>query len=206
MIQTAAPLLAGVVELGFSQLLKLDPHAWERAKPLHQRRIQLSLQEPKLTLALSFRQRQIQVDATEGPFDASLSLKLSALPQLADPSRTGELLKQHALVIGGDSQIANQFAHWLQSCRPDWLGPLSHWIGDANAHRVGRLLSNAGQQVSGIAQQLPQQLGRYLRDELALLTPASALPLFSSQVEQLQHNADKLERRLRQLEQRVNDA
>ncbi|MGL5040221.1 MAG: SCP2 sterol-binding domain-containing protein, partial [Aeromonas sp.] len=102
-------LVTAVIETCFNQLLTLDTQSPARLRKLAGKVLKLELRELK-PLWLVFSERRLDVLAQyEGEADAQLSLSLSALGLLKDPSALTRYIREGTLDLSGDPQLVQAF-------------------------------------------------------------------------------------------------
>ncbi|MEE4376391.1 MAG: sterol-binding protein [Candidatus Competibacteraceae bacterium] len=121
----------------------------------------------------------------------ALARQFKATPGTLDP----------AVQVRGDTQVGKAFQGIMAAIDVDWEEQLSHWVGDTAAHQVGntwRELTNWGRQVLDT---LLQDAGEYFKEETQDLPPSGALAEFLDAVDTLRNDVDRLEARIRRLQQ-----
>lgn len=194
-------LLCALVDRSINSLLKRDPGAAQRARPLLNKTIRLQLQEFSQPLYFFFGPQRIDVlGEYEGQVDVSLSFSLSQLHQLTDNQQITALLKSDELTIDGDIQLIQRFGELLLSLDIDWAEQISPYTGDVIAHQ----LSNTGQRLVNKAKELRktgrERVSDYLIEELRLAPGRLEYTHFCDNLEQLQSQLQRLEQQVSQLD------
>jgi ubiquinone biosynthesis protein UbiJ len=137
---------------------------------------------------------QVTHDAS-GRADAELSGGLLSLLQLAGPSPEA-VLQRGAVEIRGDADIARKYRELAQLLKPDLEEELSLAIGDLPAHALGRLARGAFGWSRHAATTAVRNLAEYLAHERADLVPRAEADQFTSGVDRLREDVDRLEARI----------
>jgi ubiquinone biosynthesis protein UbiJ len=124
----------------------------------------------------------------------------SPLSLLALGGQSPEAVLQKGTVeIRGDAEIARKYRELAHLLMPDLEEELSLAIGDVPAHQIGRL----ARAVSGWSRQTAKTAARnvaeYLAHERADLVPRAEAEQFTSGVDRLREDVDRLEARIKLL-------
>jgi ubiquinone biosynthesis accessory factor UbiJ len=111
-----------------------------------------------------------------------------------------------AAQIRGDAQIADRYRELFMLARPDPEEELSRWIGDFPARRVSQFAARALQTARRVRRTAGENIAEYLQEEGRDLVNKTELEEFLRGVDNLRDTADRIEARLKRLEQRVKGA
>ena len=156
-------MVTAVIETSLNQLLALDKQSPERLRKLTGKVLKLELRELK-PLWFVFSERRLDVLARfEGEADAVLSLSLTALGLLKEPSALTRYIREEKLDLSGDPQLVQAFSALLGELDIDWEEELSRYTGDVLAHTLLRGASQArrllGRELCRSQRQLAARLG-----------------------------------------------
>ncbi|MGL5306766.1 MAG: ubiquinone biosynthesis accessory factor UbiJ, partial [Aeromonas veronii] len=175
----------------------------ERLRKLVGKVLKLELRELK-PLWFVFSERRLDVLAQhEGEADAVLSLSLTALGLLKDPSALTRYIREEKLDLSGDPQLVQAFSVLLGELDIDWEEELSRYTGDVLAHT---LFSGARQARRLVGRELCRtrsQLAEYLTEEARLAPGPLEVASFNDDVEVLAQQLKAVELRLARFEQQV---
>ncbi len=200
-------LLAGGLEAALTTYLRLDPDSLPRAAALAGKAIAVELvfttagaAGPRLTLYLLPAADGIRVTDY---YPGTLDVRVRGTPlELANQFRRGSGEGMETGVeVQGDTQLAKAFQELLGGIDIDWEEQLSRLVGDAVAHQIGnavRELRAWGRQALAT---LFQNTAEYFQQETRDLPPSGALAAFMDAVDTLRSDTDRLEARLRRLQQ-----
>ncbi|HEX4870893.1 MAG TPA: SCP2 sterol-binding domain-containing protein [Nevskiaceae bacterium] len=195
------PLLCAGLEIALNRTLALEPAVLAQCQRLSGRRIELCAETLGWTLSLEFHAAGVRVlPVAEGEPDVRLRGSPAELIGLGLRQLRGEP-SLGGLRVEGDVELLQRFQRMLAEARLDpeeWLAPL---IGDTPAHRLAQGLRG----LFGWGRQSLSTLGldtaEYLREETRDLARAADVEDWMQAVETLREDADRLEARLRRLEQ-----
>ncbi|TFF72641.1 hypothetical protein DRM94_17125 [Aeromonas taiwanensis] len=197
-------MVTAVIETSLNQLLTLDKQSPERLRKLAGKVLKLELRELK-PLWFVFSDRRLDVLARyEGEADAVLSLSLTALGLLKEPSALTRYIREEKLDLSGDPQLVQAFSALLGELDIDWEEELSRYTGDVLAHT---LCSGARQARRLVGRELcrsQRQLAEYLTEEARLAPGPLEVASFNDDVEVLAQQLKAVELRLARLEQQVS--
>jgi ubiquinone biosynthesis protein UbiJ len=125
----------------------------------------------------------------------TLTPRFAALPQWLSGGTVSDLFS-----VQGDGLLAADLAQALADF--DWVLALRPYVGDMAASRVDRLLQGFRQWRGEAMDAAGRNLAEYAVHEAGLLADAEAVRDFIHQVDRLREDADRLEARLKLLEQR----
>ena len=197
-------MVTAVIETSLNQLLALDKQSPERLRKLVGKVLKLELRELK-PLWFVFSERRLDVLARfEGEADAVLSLSLTALGLLKEPSALTRYIREEKLDLSGDPQLVQAFSALLGELDIDWEEELSRYTGDVVAHT---LCSGARQARRFVGRELcrsQRQVAEYLTEEARLAPGPLEVASFNDDVEELAQQMKAIELRLARLEQQVS--
>ncbi|MDO2949772.1 ubiquinone biosynthesis accessory factor UbiJ [Aeromonas simiae] len=196
-------LITAAVETACNQLLARDASAAERQKKLIGKTLRLDVHELK-PLWFIFSSGRVDVLARyEGEADAGLSLSLSALGLLRDPSALTRYIREERLDIEGDPQLVQAFGSLFGELAIDWEEQLSRYTGDVLAHTLFAGARKARSLLGLELRRSRTQLAEYLTEELRLAPGPLEVASFGDDVEALASRLKATELRLARLEAKV---
>jgi ubiquinone biosynthesis protein UbiJ len=139
--------------------------------------------------------------------NAAISGSLPALLQLFNGTRdaTGAV-PGRAAQIRGDAEIANRYRELFLLARPDPEEELSRWIGDFPARRLSQFAARALEAARRVRRTAGENIAEYLQEEGRDLVNKTELEEFLRGVDSLRDTADRIDARLKHLEQRIKGA
>jgi len=197
---TVAALAAA--ETAFNQALRLDPESRRRLAALHGKVIAIELRGTGLTLYILPGPDGVSVlGAYAGEPDTVLRGTPLALTRMGLGEATGMLFAGE-VTIRGDVETGQRFKAILDDLDPDWLEPLARLVGDVPAHRLGRLLQDAGDWARQALDTLARNGAEYLQQEARVLATRDDVAEFVNDVDTLRDDLARLEARITRLEKR----
>ncbi len=200
-------LILAAIETAFDKALSLDPVSQRRLATLHGKIIGVELVElgwplyfvpgPTRTLV----QRHI-----DGEPDALLRGTLAGFRKLSfGNDKTGPLFHREVEILG-DSGIGQRFGEILAGVDLDWEEALSRLLGDPLAHAIGDAARRVGGWLRGTAETAREDIAEYLREELRVTPNRFEVEEFLRDVDAFREAVDRLDARVRLLEQRLKSA
>lgn len=196
-------MVTAVIETSLNRLLELDKQSPERLRKLAGKVLKLELRELK-PLWFVFSGHRLDVLAKfEGEADVVLSLSLTALGLLKDPSALTRYIREEKLDLSGDPQLVQAFSVLLGELDIDWEEELSRYTGDVLAHTLLRGARQARRLLGRELCRSQRQLAEYLTEEIRLAPGPLEVASFNDDVELLAQQMKAVELRLARFEQRV---
>lgn len=197
-------MVTAVIETSLNQLLSLDKQSPARLRKLVGKVLKLELRELK-PLWFVFSERRLDVLARyEGEPDAVLSLSLTAIGLLKDPSALTRYIREEKLDLSGDPQLVQAFSALLGELDIDWEEELSRYTGDVLAHTLCGSARQARRVVGRELCRSQRQLADFLTEEARLAPGPLEVASFNDDVEVLAQQMKVVELRLARLEQQVS--
>jgi ubiquinone biosynthesis accessory factor UbiJ len=198
-LKTASSAFAAAV----NHLLVREPWALERVKPYAGKCVKLSCSP--VTLALVVQPDGLFAATSEAEaarFDVTIAVPLDALPAFLQGGQ-GAVMKH--VRIEGDAEFATTLAKLAEHLRWDPEEDLSRVIGDAPAHRVGRIARTVQEQALRTGRNLLDSVAEYFLDESPQLVRQSALHAFDAELSKARDALARVEKRIERIEQRQPD-
>jgi ubiquinone biosynthesis protein UbiJ len=139
--------------------------------------------------------------------NATITGSLPALLQLFNGTRDAKgAVPGRAAQIRGDAEIANRYRELFLLARPDPEEELSRWIGDFPARRLSQFAARALEAARRVRRTAGENIAEYLQEEGRDLVNKTELEEFLRGVDSLRDTADRIDARLKHLEQRIKGA
>jgi ubiquinone biosynthesis protein UbiJ len=193
------PLFELFVERSVNRVLRLDPETLRRFGEIEGKTICIDLGgEPAFTLFVTPAADGLRLRrAHDGAPDVTLR---GSIPVFARLARTGIAVGE--LQISGDIELGSQFKRILEDIDPDFEEPLARVVGDVAAHQIARAARAGIRWGRHAVSTLAQDTAEYLQEESRILAPQVRVDEFMQAVDRLRADADRLQKRLEQLEGR----
>ena len=188
-------------ENALNQAMRLDPGTHGALLDLLRRPIAVAINPPPLTLHLvSDGQRlHLQQEGAEEP-GVTLSGTPLALLSMSLGDRTA--LHQGRVSLTGDATLAHRLQQVLEKLEPDWEGALAEAIGDVPAHFLGQRIRQTLNWTRDAHQALLANIEDYVQEETRTLPARNEAEALLEDIGELRLDADRLDARVRQLENR----
>ncbi len=138
--------------------------------------------------------------------DATISGSLPSLLQLFKGGTIRDLqgtTSSRPAQIRGNAEIANRYRELFMLARPDPEEELSRWIGDIPARRLSQFAGRALAAARRVRRTAGENIAEYLQEESRDLVNRTELEEFLRGVDVVRDTADRIEARLKRLEQRA---
>ena len=166
----------------------------------------IELQRPHFPLLISVTRKGLLFQSHwEGGADVSIrGPAVALLRQLREDDATPAALMRSGIELNGDQQLAQQFVKILKDLDIDLESALGDLIGDVAAHQIAEVARTGLGWLNRAGKTLLQQSRHFLAEERKVVLTPRQFHRFRDDVEELREDTDRLEARLRQLQQRVN--
>jgi ubiquinone biosynthesis protein UbiJ len=197
-----APWLAAAEAL-FNRNIAASTEARSLARRLEGTSLQVEVEDRLRVRASVFNSGLALVsgEATD-PADATISGSAPALLQLLrgdGPSAASRAGVQ----IRGDAEIANLYRQLFAAAKPEFEEELSRWIGDMPARRLSEVARSVRSWARRTRRTAGENIAEYLQEEGRDLISKTEHEEFIAGVDAVRESADRIEARLKNLEQRT---
>jgi ubiquinone biosynthesis protein UbiJ len=139
---------------------------------------------------------------TETQDDADITIS-GSLITLARMATDGDMqsLRSGSLQMSGDPVLAEKFQQLLDLAKPDLEEELSGIVGDAAAHQIGQFARSVGKWGAEARTTMASNIREYLQEESRDLPSRYEMERFTSAVDVLRDDVDRLATRVRRLQE-----
>ena len=141
----------------------------------------------------------------DSPADAVISGSPPALLQMLKAA-TPSAQTRSSVQIRGDAEIANLYRELFAVARPDLEEELSRWVGDLPARHLAQLAKSVRTWARRARRTAGENIAEYLQEEGRDLVSKTEVEEFLRGVDGVRDDVDRIEARLKGLEQRVKGA
>ena len=139
--------------------------------------------------------------------DAVISGSAPALLQLfrtgSAPQSGAAAQTRSSVQIRGDAEVANLYRELFAAARPDLEEELSRWVGDMPARHLSQLARSVRTWARRARRTAGENIAEYLQEEGRDLISKTEMEEFLRGVDGVRDGVDRIEARLRGIEQRV---
>jgi ubiquinone biosynthesis protein UbiJ len=212
----ATPPWLAAAEAMFNRNIEASSQAAMLARRLNGTSLQIDVEGLTQVRALVLGGRlSLLVGDDSSPADAVISGAPSALWSLL---RTGAAARtpvrsaarsgpaRRAAQIRGDAEIANLYKEFFTASRPDLEEELSRWIGDLPARQVARFAGGLRTWLERTRRSAGENIAEYLKEESRDVPSRTEADEFLAGVDAAREATDRLEARIKRLEQRLRKA
>lgn len=193
---TVHQALAQLIGFALNRLLALDTNAQMRMHTLEGQQVQLQLQAPAITLAISVHDGQLVVSPATGETDASLRLKTHPLALvnklIGVPPGNG----RYGTEIAGDADLARQIQTIAANYSPDIEAACARYFGDVLGVPLARVSHRVLTHMKDSAMHAAEDTSRWLQEDSGLSVSTQEADMLFDQIDAVAARTQKLEQRL----------
>ena len=202
---TATPAWLASAEAVFNRNIAMSGQAAALAKRLEGRSLQIEVDGITRVRAICAGGRLALLAGEDTPADAVISGSAPALLQKlrggGTPGAAGSSVQ-----IRGDAEIANVYRELFAAARPDLEEELSRWVGDLPARHLSQLAKSVRTWARRARRTAGENIAEYLQEEGRDLVTKTEMEEFLRGVDGVRDGVDRVEARLKRLEQSANGA
>jgi ubiquinone biosynthesis protein UbiJ len=195
--------LAGrALETALNHTLSLDPDTQQKLAALDGRSVQLHVRGPELALAVTVRDRRLEV----GPPQPDSHLRVAATPGSLLAMlfrREDDGIAPGTVEIAGDAELARRLQHLAGRFAPDFEEAFARSFGDVLGVPLARVVRGALAHARESVSHLTEDSADWLRDEARLALAPGELEGFLDGVDAVRERSERLEARLQRLQARL---
>jgi len=208
----ASALFAATLETSINKLLALDSDSKARLTALEGARMTAFLSPIAFGITLVFSDKVdvlIEFDEFEvvkkqlGAKDCCIKTSLDTLPALKETSQLTRLIQQKALYLEGELNVAQQVSSLFQNLDIDVEEIIALRTNDVFAHQSMKTVKAFHEKSMSMLANMGDVLGNAVVEEKKLAAHKLAVMHFSDEVSALRDSTERLDARLRDLEERL---
>ncbi len=189
--------LSRIMTSAIQKMIKYDPQAIQKLKPLAGKKVKVNIQPIDQALILVIHEDTISISTdAEMDVDTTISGKPSALFAMSTNQHIPGL---DGVTINGDATTGQFIADFLKQLSPDWEDAWCDLLGEGPGYQVSEFLKtikNAGQSLFSSLQQSGKE---YLLEENRELVSPHEMEAFLDEVDDLRSDVTRIERKIQQL-------
>jgi ubiquinone biosynthesis protein UbiJ len=226
----AQSLFLNSLETVINRALLLDPVTEHKVKQLSGQRLTVRAHTPEIVATVIFAEDSIQIfgdpdelingdytniksSADASTVDATLSNTTVINTTIEAPSFTfaaQALRDEHQgidtdIKISGDRELVEKVHHIVSTLDVDWEEPLSQFIGDAAAHKVGQIGRDFFRWTKRAMRTFITDVDVFVREEADIVPPNEAMKFHIAAVDQVHSDVDYLQQRIDKLKQKMQN-
>ena len=212
----ATPAWLASAEAAFNRNIAVSRQAAALAKRLEGRTLQVEVDGITRVRAICSGGRLALLAGKEAPgkdtsgegsvADAVISGSAPALLQLLRGGGAATAQTRSSVQIRGDAEIASLYRELFAAARPDLEEELSRWVGDLPARHLSQLAKSVRTWARRARRTAGENVAEYLQEEGRDLVTKTEVEEFLRGVDGVRDGADRIEARLKRLEQRAGVA
>jgi len=191
------------LEGAIRRALEFDPDSRERIRELEGRTVEVVLSGVEQRVCVAIEQGEVRLTRTP---ERTPDLRLTGSPvafarYVARPERVE--ITDSGIKIEGDIGLAQRFVGVLRGLDIDWEEWASRYLGDAMAHRAGRLAGSLRDWAANSRQQLREDVTEYLQEELRVLAPRERVQRLMNDIDATRSDVERLAQRIKRLQNKA---
>jgi ubiquinone biosynthesis protein UbiJ len=198
----AAPIWLAATEAMLNRNIQAETDTSALARRLDGKSLQIDITGFARLRANVCAGRLVLVPGDDSPTDALIAGSPSGLLQLlsGDAQRA---VGSSGVQVRGDAEVAAAFRELLTQSRPDFEEELARIVGDVPARRLSRLARGGFAWLRRTGRYTGENIAEYLQEESRVLVSKPELEEFLQAVDAVREASDRIEARVRRLEQRL---
>lgn len=187
-----------------NRTLSLDPAAAAKLTSLDGCSFALCLQDPAMVVVIGVSGQRLRLlDTDQEKVTTRLTGTWTDFAAVATADDPGSALINGNVTVSGDTQALLALRKILAGLDLDWEQPLADAFGDVIGHQIGRGLRSGQAWVKSSGRNISRQLEEFLREESRLMPHPVESRQFFDDIDRLRSEADRLEAKIRRLQQRA---
>jgi ubiquinone biosynthesis protein UbiJ len=208
----ASALFAATLESSINKLLALDSDSESRLNALDGSRMTAFLSPIPFGITLVFSDKVDvliehgdfeEIKAQLGAKDCCIKTSLDTLPALKETSQLTRLIQQKALFLEGELNVAQQVSSLFKDLEIDVEEIIALKTNDVFAHQSVKTVKAFHEKSMSMFANMGDVFGNALVEEKKLAAHKLAVMHFSDEVSALRDSTERLDARLRDLEERL---
>jgi ubiquinone biosynthesis protein UbiJ len=199
----ATPAWLASAEAAFNRNIAVSGSAAALAKRLEGSTLQVEVDGITRVRAACAAGRLALLAGEDTPADAVISGSAPALLQMLRGGGSAASQVKSSVQIRGDAEIANLYRELFTAARPDLEEELSRWVGDLPARHLSQLAKSVRTWARRARRTAGENIAEYLQEEGRDLVTKTELEEFLRGVDGVRDGVDRIEARLKSLEQRA---
>lgn len=191
-------LLASIMTSAIQKLIKYDREAAKKIKPFAGKKVKINIQPIDQSIVFLLKEDNIEVSTDNNiEVDTTITGKPSALFAMSTNQHIPGL---DGVVINGDATTGQFMADFLKQLSPDWEEAWCDLLGEIPGYHVSKFLKSLSEAGKSFAQSMKSSTQEYLLEESRELVHPDEMEAFLDQVDDLNADVVRLERKINQLQ------
>ena len=203
-----ASVVAGVLNRAIKSLIKYDPKAAKKLKPLAGKTVKLVIEPVKFSLLLSIQEDTLEVTSDQGTDGQPItpSTTISGKPSALFAMGTNQHIPGiDGVNIQGDASTGQFVADFLKQLEPDWEDAWCDLLGEGPGYQVSQFLDTMKSAGTQLFKSLRDSSHDYLTEESREVVTNREMEDFLDGVDDLRADWTRLERKWQQHQQSNQD-
>ncbi|NOU51202.1 ubiquinone carrier protein [Pseudoalteromonas sp. JBTF-M23] len=193
-------LLVAAAERLLNTALELDPSFATSLEKLQHQVLAVEIRDWQQTFALTYTGKSFMLfNNYQEQADCHISASIATLSELKDPSVLTRLIRQEALDLHGNLNVAQAYSQSFSNLDIDWPEQLSRYLGDAGAQQLMQHCQSVKSRSQQLSKVLKSTATELLQDELKVTIHPLEMAQFKAHTRELKQRTAQLEQRINQL-------
>ena len=201
----ATPAWLASAEAVLNRNIVASTRAAALAKRLEGTSLQVDVDGIARVRTTCFGGRAALLAGDDSPADAVISGSIPALLQMFRSGTPGAQTR-NSVQMRGDAEIASLYRDLFTAARPDLEEELSRWVGDMPARHLSLLAKSLRTWARRARRTAGENIAEYLQEEGRDLVTKTEMEEFLRGVDGVRESIDRIEARLKGIEQRASSA
>ncbi len=190
--------VARIMTAAIKKMIQYDPKSIKKLKPLAGKKVKLNIQPIDQSLVLLIHSDTIEVSIDDlSEVDTTISGKPSSLFAMSTNQHIPGL---DGVIIHGDATTGQFIADFLKQLKPDWEDAWCDLLGEGPGYQVSEFIKTLKKAGTSLFNSVRQSSQEYLLEENRELVSPHEMELFLDQVDDLQSDLVRLERKLTKMQ------
>ncbi|MEZ5473083.1 MAG: SCP2 sterol-binding domain-containing protein [Marinicella sp.] len=191
-------ILAALMTSAIQKLIKYDHKAAQKLKPFAGKKVKINVQPINQSIVFLLQENNIEV-STDGSLevDTTITGKPSSLFAMSTNQHIPGL---DGVTINGDATTGQFIADFLKQLSPDWEEAWCDLLGDVPGYHVSQFLKGLSKAGKSFLESMKSSTQEYLLEENRELVHPDEMTAFLDEVDDLNADVVRLERKINQLQ------
>ena len=187
------------LEKTINAYIKLDPDCIKKIATLQGKSLKITLSDWSFSFYVIATNCGLQLSLHQHNANTTIEATLAQFIKFYIKGASNTEMLKNKITISGDTMVAANFREVFQSIDIDWEEHLSTLLGDTVAHHTGNATRNFFKTSKSILGSIKQNIQEYLFFESELLPTEKQLKKFSTNVNTLRNDVERLEARFNRI-------
>lgn len=191
-------IMASLMTSAIQKLIKYDHEATKKLKPFAGKKVKINIQPINQSIVFLLQENNIEVSTDDSlEVDTTITGKPSSLFAMSTNQHIPGL---DGVTINGDATTGQFVADFLKQLSPDWEEAWCDLLGEIPGYHVSQFLKGLSKAGKSFVQSMKSSTQEYLLEENRELVHPDEMEAFLDQVDDLNADVVRLERKIQALQ------